>query len=130
MMDEWKEIVNATENLHVKKWKESGKAVVGYSCTYLPDEIIYAADILPYRLRGTGTTSSSIGDTYFGPVICSFPKCVLQLAGEGRFTFLDGAIIVPGCDSMRRLDECWRKAAEDYQGILPGFSTTSVCRTR
>jgi len=121
MMDEWKEIVNATENLHVKKWKESGKAVVGYSCTYLPDEIIYAADILPYRLRGTGTTSSSIGDTYFGPVICSFPKCVLQLAGEGRFTFLDGAIIVPGCDSMRRLDECWRKAAEDYQGILPGF---------
>jgi len=97
------------------------KAVIGYPCTYVPDEIIYAADILPYRLRGTGTTSSSIGDTYFGPVICSFPKCVLQLAGEGKFNFLDGAIIVPGCDSMRRLDECWRKAGDDYPGTVPGF---------
>jgi len=121
MINAWKEIVNTTENSHVKKWKESGKPVIGYPCTFVPDEIIYAADILPFRLRGTGTTSSSIGDTYFGPVICSFPKCVLQLAGEGKFNFLDGTVIVPGCDSMRRLDECWRKAGEDYQGIVPGF---------
>mgnify|MGYP001476262094 FL=1 len=121
MMNDWKEIVSTNENAYVKKWKESGKAVIGYPCTYVPDEIIYAADILPYRLRGTGTTSSSIGDTYFGPVICSFPKCVLQLAGEGKFNFLDGAIIVPGCDSMRRLDECWRKAGDDYPGTVPGF---------
>jgi len=88
MINAWKEIVNTTENSHVKKWKESGKPVIGYPCTFVPDEIIYAADILPFRLRGTGTTSSSIGDTYFGPVICSFPKCVLQLAGEGKFNFL------------------------------------------
>lgn len=121
MMNDWKEIVTTNENAYVKKWKESGKAVIGYPCTYVPDEIIYAADILPYRLRGTGTTSSSIGDAYFGPVICSFPKCVLQLAGEGKFNFLDGAIIVPGCDSMRRLDECWRKAGDDYPGTVPGF---------
>jgi len=120
-MNEWKEIAGTIENDFVKKWKESGKAVVGYSCTYLPDEILYAADILPYRLRGAGTTSSSIGDTYFGPVICSFPKCILQLAGEGQFNFLDGTIIIPGCDSMRRLDECWRKAGEDYPGTVPGF---------
>jgi len=46
---------------------------------------------------------------------------MLQLAGEGRFDFLDGAIITPGCDSMRRLDECWRKAGEDIAGILPKF---------
>ena len=72
MINAWKEIVNTTENAHVKKWKESGKPVIGYPCTFVPDEIIYAADILPFRLRGTGTTSSSIGDTYFGPVICSF----------------------------------------------------------
>ena len=121
MIGFWKEIANTKENAYVRSWKEKGKAVVGYPCTYLPEEVLYAADILPYRLRGTGTTSSSIGDTYFGPVICSFPKCVLQLVGEGQYRFLDGTIIVPGCDSMRRLDECWRKAADDYQGILPGF---------
>jgi bcr-type benzoyl-CoA reductase subunit C len=108
-------------NDFVKKWKESGKSVVGYTCSYVPDEIFHSAEILPYRIRGFGAADTTIGDTYFGPFICSLPKCMLQLAGEGRFDFLDGAIITPGCDSMRRLDECWRKAGGDIPGSLPKF---------
>jgi len=105
----------------VVDWKAGGKRVVGYTCSYVPGEIFHAAGILPVRLRGIGTTSTRIGDAYFGPYICSFPKCILQLAGEGRFDFLDGTVITPGCDSMRRLDECWRKAGDDHPGIVPGF---------
>ncbi|HDP24375.1 MAG TPA: 2-hydroxyacyl-CoA dehydratase [Deltaproteobacteria bacterium] len=121
MINEFKEISSTVSNPYVTRWKESGKAVIGYSCTFIPDEIIHAAGMLPFRLRGIGTTSLSIGDTYFGPVICSFPKCILQLAGQGAYTFLDGAIIMNGCDSMRRLDECWRKAGDDYAGTLPQY---------
>jgi len=121
MISEFREIANTINNPHVKKWKDGGGMVIGYPCTFIPDEIIHSAGMLPFRLRGVGTTSLSIGDTYFGPVICSFPKCILQLAGQGEYSFLDGAIIVNGCDSMRRLDECWRKAGQDYQGCLPGF---------
>ncbi len=102
-------------------WKASGRKVVGYSCSYVPAEIFHAVGLLPVRLRGIETRSMEIGDAYFGPYICSFPKCILQLAGEGKFSFLDGAIITPGCDSMRRLDDCWRKAGEDYEGIVPGY---------
>ncbi len=94
---------------------------MGYSCTFIPEEILHAAGLLPFRLRGIGTTSVSIGDSYFGPVNCSLPKCMLQLAGQGSYTFLDGAIISNGCDSMRRLEECWRKASDDYPGTLPGY---------
>jgi benzoyl-CoA reductase/2-hydroxyglutaryl-CoA dehydratase subunit BcrC/BadD/HgdB len=46
---------------------------------------------------------------------------MLQLAGIGAYRFLDGAIISNGCDSMRRLEECWRKAGDDYPGILPEY---------
>jgi benzoyl-CoA reductase subunit C len=109
----------------IMDWKAAGKPVVGYTCSYTPAEIFYAADILPVRLRGIETDGKTdgmeVGDTYFGPFICSFPKCILQLAGKGKFDFLDGAIITPGCDAMRRLDECWRKAGEDYKGIVPGY---------
>ena len=105
----------------IVNWKSAGKPVVGYTCSYTPAEIFYAADILPVRLRGIETEGMEVGDTYFGPFICSFPKCILQLAGKGKFSFLDGAIITPGCDGMRRLDECWRKAGEDYDGIVPDF---------
>jgi len=121
MIETFIEIAGTIENAYVREWKEKGGQIIGYPCSYLPEEVIYAAGMLPFRLRGVGTTSLSIGDTYFGPVICSFPKCILQLAGERRYPFLDGVIIVPGCDSMRRLDECWRKCGEDYEGVLPGY---------
>ena len=107
------------ENHAITRWKRSGKKIVGYTCSYVPPEIFHAAGILPVRLRGIETDGMEIGDAYFGPFICSFPKCLLQLAGKGVFSFLDGVLIVPGCDAMRRLDECWRKAGEDHQGIVP-----------
>ncbi len=102
-------------------WKAQGKQVVGYTCSYVPAEIFHAADLLPVRLRGIETDGMEIGDAYYGPFICSFPKCILQLAGKGMFDFLDGVVITPGCDAMRRLDECWRKAGEDYPGIVPAY---------
>jgi len=113
--------VTRIENHAITRWKQSGKKVVGYTCSYVPPEIFHAAGILPVRLRGIDTHGMEIGDTYFGPFICSFPKCLLQLAGKGVFSFLDGVLIIPGCDAMRRLDECWRKAGEDHQGIVPAW---------
>ena len=121
MIDKLKTAAASLNNEFVQKWKEDGGRVVGYSCTFIPEEILHAAGLLPFRLRGVGTTKVSIGDSYFGPVNCSLPKCMLQLAGQGSYSFLDGAIISNGCDSMRRLEECWRKAGDDYPGTLPGY---------
>lgn len=115
------EAAASVENTFVKSWKSMGKPAVGYTCSYVPDEILHAAQILPIRLRGIEAEATTIGDTYFGPFICSFPKCLLQVVGEGKYNFLDGAIITPGCDSMRRLDECWRKCGDDHDGTLPDF---------
>ena len=103
----------------VKAWKDSGKKVVGYTCSFMPAEVFHAAGILPVRQRGIHAHSMEIGDAYYGPFVCSFPKAVLQLIGSGQYSFLDGAVITTGCDSMRRLDECWRKMAEDIEGTLP-----------
>ncbi len=120
-MNKFIDAASDLENSFIKKWKDEGRGVVGYTCSYVPDEIIHAAGLLPCRVRGFSAAETTIGDTYFGPFICSLPKCMLQLAGEGKFNFLDGIIITPGCDSMRRLDECWRKAGEDFEGIMPRF---------
>lgn len=106
----------------ITNWHKAGKPIVGYTCSYTPAEIFHAVGILPVRLRGIETEGMEIGDTYFGPFICSFPKCILQQVGKGEFSFLDGAIITPGCDGMRRLDENWRKLEEEEGlGILPDY---------
>ncbi|MDA8138633.1 MAG: 2-hydroxyacyl-CoA dehydratase family protein [Desulfobacteraceae bacterium] len=103
----------------VRKFKEKGGTVIGYTCSFVPVEIFHAAGMLPIRLRGINTESLNIGDAYYGPFVCTFPKALLQQAGQGSFKFLDGAVISAGCDAMRRLDECWRKMSEDVPGALP-----------
>ena len=121
MTNSFYEATTTVCNRSIQEWQASGKKIVGYTCSYVPPEIFYAAGILPVRIRGIETEGTDIGDAYFGPFICSFPKCILQLAGKGKYNFLSGVIITPGCDAMRRLDECWRKAGEDYPGIVPPF---------
>jgi len=121
MKSEFYEIASQINHPGLQAWKTEGKPVVAYSCSYVPAEIFHAAGILPMRLRGIETDGMEIGDAYFGPYICSFPKCILQLAGHGKYSLLDGVVITPGCDSMRRLYDCWQKAGEDHQGIVPNF---------
>ena len=123
-MDTLKEFNTIAANLtshHVDEWINKGKKVIGFTCSYVPEEIIYAAGMLPFRIRGVGATSTSLADSYYGPVNCSFPKCVLQLVGDNKYRFLDGVVIMPSCDSMRRLDDTWRKAAEDAKGTFPSY---------
>jgi benzoyl-CoA reductase subunit C len=105
----------------IQQWKQDGGKVIGYTCSFVPVELFYAAGILPIRLRGLHATSMEIADAYYGPFVCSFPKAVLQLAGIGRYNFLDGVLITNGCDTMRRLDECWRKMGQDIKGVTPGW---------
>ncbi len=121
ILEQMREAATTLENSFIKKWKKDGGKVVGYSCTFMPAEIIHAAGLLPVRLRGIGITSVAIADAYYGPVVCSVPKCYVQLGAEGKFDFLDGAIITNGCDSMRRAFDCWEAADKDKPGRLPKF---------
>ncbi len=112
--------------LHVRNsalddWKAAGKKVIGHVCSHVPEEIVTAAGMMPFRLRGIEISSTAVGDTYFGPFVCSCPKAILQSAGEGKLDFLDGAVMVQACDSMRRLDECWRKASVEDGARMPHF---------
>lgn len=121
IMETINEVVAHVYNRPVKAWRENGGAVVATLCTYVPHEILHAAGILPIRFRGIEAADLDIADAYYGPFICSCPKALLQMICEGRYAFLDGAVVTPGCDSMRRLDDCWQKAGQDYEGIMPPF---------
>ncbi len=119
MKTEFLEAATQIELDSVQKWKKNGGKIVGYTCSFMPVEPFYAAGILPVRLRGITAGSMEISDSYFGPFVCSFPKALLQLAGTGHYHFLDGAVISNGCDTLRRLDDCWRKMGEDIKGSVP-----------
>jgi Benzoyl-CoA reductase/2-hydroxyglutaryl-CoA dehydratase subunit, BcrC/BadD/HgdB len=38
-------------NKYIDDWKKEGKRVIGYTCSYAPEEIMQAAGLLPIRLK-------------------------------------------------------------------------------
>jgi benzoyl-CoA reductase/2-hydroxyglutaryl-CoA dehydratase subunit BcrC/BadD/HgdB len=122
LKEKFREVYLNIENNYVKNFRKSGGKVIGYSYSRVPvAEVYHAAGILGIRLRANEITATTLGDAYFGPVVCSFPKSLLQMAGEGKYRFLDGAVTSSVCDTTRRLDECWRRAAREGEASIPPF---------
>jgi benzoyl-CoA reductase/2-hydroxyglutaryl-CoA dehydratase subunit BcrC/BadD/HgdB len=91
------------ENDCVREWKASGRPVVGFFCAHAPEELLWAAGILPLRLRGTGSENTSYADRYLGPFNCRFVRHTLNRLLKGDLPFLDGLLVTNSCDHIRRL---------------------------
>ena len=92
----------------IKEWKEQGKKVIGWQCTYVPEEIIYAAGMLPIRVTG-GSKELELEDAnaYLYINSCSSVRSCLQLGLEKQYDFLDGFVAGSTCDGARRLADVW-----------------------
>ena len=91
-----------------EKWKKAtGKKVVGYFCTYAPEELIYAAGALPYRIFGS-KGNITLSDSHLQSYCCSFARACLEEALSGKIGFLDGTVFPHTCDTIQRLSDIWR----------------------
>ena len=119
MVEELDEIVFTPFNPAIRAWKEKGNKVIGFLCCYVPEEIIYAAGILPYRIRGTGCTKSLKGDLWMSNFSCSFARSCLEFALNGKYDFLDGLVASDSCGQAHRLYDNWRlKAGPSFAHFL------------
>lgn len=99
----------------IKAWKSSGKKAIAFQCTYVPEEIIYAAGILPVRLIGdAGESGLTEADACMYPNTCSFIRRCLQMVLKKRYDFLDGFVAAATCDCSRRLMDVW-----EHHGFTP-----------
>jgi bzd-type benzoyl-CoA reductase N subunit len=93
---------------YASNWKAENQArVVGYFCSYAPEEIIWAAGALPYRILGAGGTISR-ADGHLQAYSCSLVRGALDDALTGKLDFLDGTVFPHTCDSIQRLSDIWR----------------------
>jgi benzoyl-CoA reductase/2-hydroxyglutaryl-CoA dehydratase subunit BcrC/BadD/HgdB len=114
-----RELTRTHTNRHVEEWKASGSPVVGYFCHYVPREIILAAGALPLRLRGAGSTDSSLGDAYMSSRLCTYVRHVMSIALDGHYDFLDGEISSNACDHVRRSADVFVKKTDiPFHGFL------------
>ncbi|MBW1900680.1 MAG: 2-hydroxyacyl-CoA dehydratase [Deltaproteobacteria bacterium] len=106
-----------------KKWKEEGKKIVGWTCINVPEEIIHAGEMMPFRITG-GNEELALGkadEILYRGSTCSFIRTCLEHALRGDYDFLDCIASCTSCEGIIRLTEI----GEIYHNIpvLPVLDT-------
>lgn len=103
------------QNPYIKDWISNGGKVIGYYCTYLPEEILHAANFLPYRIRGIENSDSLQADVYLSKFNCSYVRSTLNLFFNQKYNFLNGVVIGNTCDHIRRIFDILKIKDEEYK---------------
>jgi benzoyl-CoA reductase subunit C len=93
--------------VRAKELKAAGKKVLGYLSALCPVEIITAAGIVPFRLKGNVSEAITKGDAYMETIVCPFVRNVFDAAVKGKYAFLDGMVLPHQCDSIDRTNDIW-----------------------
>jgi len=95
---------------YAKDWKRrTGGKVVGYLCTYVPEEILYAADVLPVRIFGGHEADISIVEPHIFGMYCPYCRSCLAEGLKGRYDYLEGVVIGQSCLHMRQVFFGWQR---------------------
>lgn len=89
-----------------KALKSIKKPIMGWVCTYTPEEIIIAAGFHPYRILPH--TDPSLANSYLDSNFCPYVRSCLGEALDKKLTHIEDLVIANSCDAMRRLYDAWR----------------------
>lgn len=103
--------------------KETGKKIVGCLSTYVPEEIIYAADFLPVGIFGNVETFSK-ADAYLPSFGCSFVRALLEKLLEGEYAYLDLLTLPSLCDSIWGFYGIWGTLSPGQHSYLLHYPST------
>ncbi len=116
--DRFLKIADQIYNPFLEEWqKKLNRKVMGYYCTYIPEELLHAANLLPFRIRSTGHEDTNLGDIYMVRFTCSFVRATLDMALRGEYDFLDGLAICNSCDHSRRMFELFDLRVFNREGF-------------
>lgn len=100
-----KDLVEDPDFPTVKRWRDGGGKVVGHFQVYFPEEIVHAAGMLPFKMRGAPIEPTQ-ADSHFGSYLCSIIKTSLEIVLRGNIK-LEMFFSLPICDAARNLAAIW-----------------------
>ncbi len=113
------DIEKITQNPHeiINKYlKDEGKKAIGCFLEYCPEELVYAADMLPVGLWG-GDVELSLVKKYIPSFFCAPVQQTFELAMSGKYDYLSGVIVPMLCDTMKTAGQNWKVAIPEIEFI-------------
>lgn len=84
-----------------------GGKVVGTLCTYVPEEILYAAGMLPVRIF-SAHEPTKLAEAHIFDMFCPFSRGCLDQGLKGKYDYLDGIVIAYSCLHQRQVFWSWQ----------------------
>ncbi len=117
LLDEFK-VKAATPNQQLAEYKAQGKKVVGVLPYYAPEELVYAAGIVPMGIWGSNNKTISRAKEYCATFYCTIAQLALEMLLDGTMDGLDGIITPTICDTLRPMSQNFRVAMGDKMSVI------------
>jgi benzoyl-CoA reductase subunit C len=101
-----------TEDTHeyAKFLQGKGQLVAGYMCTHVPEEILYAAGIIPVRILSSHV-SQAMTRSYMHETYCSFSHDCAYQGLQHNYDYLDLIVTSSSCIHMGEAFNVWVRFA-------------------
>ena len=93
-----------------------GKKAVGVIPYFAPEELVYAAGMVPFGMWGAETQVTE-SKRYYPAFYCSILHTALDLGIKGEFKGLSAVMIPLTCDSLKGMGTNWRFGVKDIPVI-------------
>ncbi|MGL4791736.1 MAG: 2-hydroxyacyl-CoA dehydratase, partial [Anaerotignaceae bacterium] len=103
----------------------TGKEAVGILPVYAPEELVYAAGVLPVGCWGKATKNVSKVRTYLPAFACSIMQSVMELEIEGVCDELKAVLVSSPCDTLKCMGQKWKGTSPVIQFVHPQNRTVN-----
>ncbi|MEF9939462.1 MAG: (R)-2-hydroxyglutaryl-CoA dehydratase subunit beta [Clostridium sp.] len=107
LLDEFKGIA-ASPNQQLDSYKAQGMKAIGVLPYYAPEELVYAAGMVPFGMWGSNKKTISRAKEYCGSFYCTIAQLALEMLLDGTMDRLDGVITPTICDTLRPMSQNFR----------------------
>lgn len=102
--------ITANTPEYTRSLKTKGRLLAGYMCTHVPEEILYAAGIVPLRIL-TSHESQAMTRGYIHETYCSFSHDCAYQGLKGNYDHLDLIVTSSSCIHMGEAFNVWVRFA-------------------
>lgn len=117
LLDEFK-VKAATPKQQLAEYKAQGKKVIGVLPYYAPEELVYAAGLVPMGIWGSNNKTISRAKEYCATFYCTIAQLALEMLLDGTMDQLDGIITPTICDTLRPMSQNFRVSMGDKMAVI------------
>ncbi len=117
ILEQFSEVVKSPKS-QLDRYRAEGKKAIGVFPYYAPEELVYAAGMVPFGIWGKTGGSINAAKEYFAAFYCTIAQLNLEMGLNGTLDGLSGVIAPSMCDTLRPFTQNFKVACPNIPFIF------------